>query len=157
MASSFNHRQFVGPTACSGWQQRKHQRFVLLVLCQGNTMVNNRFSPKRTSKAESSSMSWRHHVTFYQTSFSILPLPVHTETEISSFSMKFSSLAALSSCTFENFRCSQWWKFRRNFHHWLHRKLSFFTTSGAANDENLIKMTTFPFQWQICLLFCIPG
>ena len=32
--------------------------------------------------------------------------------------------------------------FERNFHHWLH----ILTTSGAANDENFTKMTTFQFR-----------
>ena len=39
--------------------------------------------------------------------------------------------------------------FSRNFHHWLHWKLS---TSSAASDENFIKTNTFPFQCTLSIV-----
>ena len=45
--------------------------------------------------------------------------------------------------------------FWRNFRHWLQRKLSIMTTSGAAGDENFVKMTIFPIQWSCSLSVCI--
>ena len=68
------------------------------------------------------------------------------------------------SCHFDNFRCSQWWKFHQNddifgnviiltkFSSLAALKVVILTTFGAASDENFIKMMTFSLQcrqWQI--------
>ena len=60
----------VSSTACQGKQQRKHQCFALLALCEGNPPAIGRFPSQRDSDAESISMQWHHHEMLQETSLS---------------------------------------------------------------------------------------
>ena len=50
--------------------------------------------------------------------------------------------ACTESCQNDNFRCSQWWKFRQNDDILVVKM----TTFGAGSDENFVKMTTFLYR-----------
>ena len=59
----WNHRLLhCFSTVCFDVHQRKHQSFVLLVLCEGNPPVTGGFPSQKASNAESISMRWCHHV-----------------------------------------------------------------------------------------------
>ena len=54
-------------TACSGWEQRKHQSSALLVLCEGNPLVTSGFPSQTASNVESISMLCQLHAIFNDT------------------------------------------------------------------------------------------
>ena len=61
LTSQITNNSSLCPRTFSGWQQRTHQRSILLTLYEGNPSVIGVVPSKRVSNAENTSMSWRDH------------------------------------------------------------------------------------------------
>ena len=60
-ASQITGFPVVYSTVCSGAYQRKHQKFCVTCLCEGNSPATGEFPPQRASNAENVSIWWRHY------------------------------------------------------------------------------------------------
>ena len=61
MGSQITSLAIVCSTVYSGTDQREHQSFTSLALCEGNSPVIGEFPTQRTSNAENVFIWWRHH------------------------------------------------------------------------------------------------
>ena len=128
MASQFTSLTIVNSTVYSGADQRKHQSFASLAF--GGEFTGDRWISRTkgqyrgkcfhlmTSSCLATSPRGLGSIFLLECSFAQLPWTRNDDSAVNSkqnccHSQKISSIPP--SCQNGNFRCSQWWKFRRNY------------------------------------------